>query len=276
MSEASLPSKAPRDPPNPSRTAPSPMLARLARGVQRTDLALATSRVVLLGVAGLVEGLLLADSPVLERYSALRLGPEGILVDLSLLCAAVLGALGCAAAFAAWSQAVFLGFVVATASWSLAESSLHPFWIFSNKGVWRPHPPSAGVVAAHVVAISFVCAAALLEAMQRYRRAAREQAFAPADLDRDTKRLALGGAGLLGATAAVTVPVIALLDGAADELVGAVRGRTAFTVLMASALLLLVGLGLLAAQGRAPGPRQAKVAATAKPAAPGAKADDKA
>lgn len=217
-----------------------------------TDPFLLVARVALLGVAGLIEGLLLANSPVLERYAAVRLGPEGILIDVTLLCAVVLGAAGAAAAFAPWAQAVFLGFVITTASWSLAESSQHPFWLFSNKGVWRPHPPSSGLIAAHVTAITLVCCAALAEAMQKYRAAARAQSFSPASLARDTQRLAVAGAGLLGVTALIVLPLIALLDGVADRLIGAVRGPVAFVVLIGSAVLLLLGFGLLAAQGTPP------------------------
>lgn len=220
----------------------------------RTDLALGASRALALALAGLIEGLLLAESPVLERYAAIRLGPEGILIDVTLLCAVVMGAIGAASALAPWAQAIFLGFVITTASWSLAESSQHPFWLFSNKGVWRPHPPSTGLVMAHVAAIALVCCAALAQAMQKYRAAARAQSFSPAHLARDTQRLAIAGAGLLGATAIVVLPLIALLDGLADKLIGAVRGPVAFAVLMGSAVLLLVGFGLLAAQGGAAKP----------------------
>lgn len=220
--------------------------------VPPTDLFLVVTRVSLLGAAGLIEGLLLANSPVLERYAAVRLGPEGILIDVTLLCAVVLGAAGAAAALAPWAQAVFLGFVITTASWSLAESSQHPFWLFSNKGVWRPHAPSTAVVAAHVTAIALVCCAALAEAMQKYRAAARAQSFSARNLSRDTQRLAVAGAALLGVTAVVVLPLIALLDGLADRLIGAVRGPVAFIVLIGSAVLLLLGFGLLAAQGQPP------------------------
>lgn len=217
-----------------------------------TDLFLLVTRVALLGVAGLIEGLLLANSPVLERYAAVRLGPEGVLIDVTLLCAVVLGAAGAAAALAPWAQAIFLGFVITTASWSLAESSQHPFWLFSSKGVWRPHPPSSGLIAAHVTAIALVCCAALAQAMQKYRAAARAQSFSVANLARDTHRLAVAGAALLGATALIVLPLVALLDGVADRLIGAVRGPVAFVVLIGSAFLLLLGFGLLAAQGKPP------------------------
>lgn len=238
-------------PPQPAR--PGPGLAKaLSRRLPRTDVALVGGRVALLAVAGLVEGMLLANSPVLERYAGVRLGPEGIVVDVTLLCAVVLAAAGAAAALAPWAQAVFLGFVVSTASWSLAESSQHPFWIFSNRGIWRPQPPAAGVVTAHVLAIALVCCAAVAEAMQKYRAAARVQSMSAAALSRDTARLARAGAMLVGATAFVTLPLVAILDGVADDLVGAVRGRMALVLLLASALLLLTGLGLLAAQGRVP------------------------
>ncbi|MEK6975771.1 MAG: hypothetical protein AABY18_05465 [Candidatus Thermoplasmatota archaeon] len=215
----------------------------------RTDLTLLVARIGVLATAGLIEGLLLANSPVLERYAAVRLGPEGILIDVTLLCAIVLGAAGALAAFAPWAQAVFLGFVITTASWSLAESSQHPFWLFSNKGVWRPHPPSTGLVAAHATAIALVCCAALAEAMQKYRAAARAQGFSPANLARDTQRLATAGAALLAATALVVLPLIALLDGLANRLIGAVRGPAAFVILLGSAVLLLLGFGLLASHG---------------------------
>lgn len=235
-----------------------------------TDLSLLVARIAVLAVAGLIEGLLLANSPVLERYAAVRLGPEGILIDVTLLCAVVLAAAGAAAALAPWAQAVFIGFVITTATWSLAESSQHPFWLFSSKGIWRPHPPSAGLVAAHVVAIALVSSAALVEAMQKYRAAARAQSFTAANLARDTQRLAVAGAGLLGATALVVVPLIALLDRQADRLIGAVRGPVAFTVLIGSAVLLLLGFGLLAAQGSPP--KLAKRPATQQAGLDGVKA----
>lgn len=226
----------------------------------RTDPALAAGRAALLGLAGAIEGLLLASSPVLERYAAVRMGPDGILIDVDLLCALVLGVVGALSALATWGQVTFLGFVITTAAWSLAESSQHPFWIFSSKGVWRPHDPSTGTVVAHVIAIACVCLAALGQALQDYRAAARAQGFSARSLARDTQRLAFAGLMLLAVTAAITLPLVAGLHGASDDLAGAVKGKTAFTLLMGSALLLLVGLGLLAAQGRD------KKAATPSPA----------
>lgn len=211
-----------------------------------TDTGLLLGRAGALAVAGAIEGLLLAESPVVERYAALRLGPDGLLIDIPLLCVLGLAALGALAALAPWLQAVFVSCLVTIATWSLAESSQHPFWIFSNVGIWRPRPPSVGVVAGHVVAIAFVCGAALAEALQAYRKAAREQAFAASDLASDTRRLATAGLFLLVVTAFIALPLVALLDGLADSITGTLRGRIAFTVLVTSGMLLLVGLGLLA------------------------------
>ncbi len=218
--------------------------------ILRTEPALLAGRAGLLGLAGAIEGLLLANSPVLERYAGVRLGPDGVLVDVTLLCAGVLAALGVLAAFAPWIQATFLALVVTSASWSLAESSLHPFWIFSSKGVWRPHAPGTATIVAHGLAIACVCLAALAEALQQYRAAARAERMPGRALAHDSRRLAVAGLAVLGATAAATLPLVALLDGVADNLAGAVKGRTAFTLLVGSAILLLVGLGLMAAQGR--------------------------
>lgn len=246
---------------------PGPLRVRALR-LPRTDVTLLVVRVALLAGAGLVEGMLLANSPVLERYAGVRLGPEGILVDITLLCAVGLAAAGALAALAPWAQAVFLGFVVSVASWSLAESSQHPFWIFSNKGVWRPRAPDAGVVTAHVVAITLVCCAAAAEALQTYRAVARAQSMSAAALARDSRRLAQAGAILVGATAVVALPLVAVLHGLADELIGAVRGRAAFVVLLGSAVLLLVGLGLLSFQGRAPTGETSTPATSTAPAVP--------
>lgn len=217
----------------------------------RPEPALLAARAAILAFAGALEGLMLANSPVLEKYAALRLGPDGVLVAVPLLCAGVLAAVGAAAAFAPWVQATFLGLLVASMSWSLAESSQHPFWIFSSKGVWRVHAPETGTVLAHGLAIACVGLAALGEALQSYRAAARAERMPPGALARDTQRLATSGLALLGVTVAATLPLVLLLHRLADDLAGSVKGRTAFTLLVGSAVLLLVGLGLVAAQGRA-------------------------
>lgn len=211
-----------------------------------TETGLALGRAGALALAGAIEGLLLAESPVIERYAALRIGTEGLLIDINLLCVVALALAGALAALAPWVQAIFVSGLVAIATWSLAEASQHPFWIFSNSGVWRPRDPPAGVLAGHVIAIALVCSAALAEALQAYRAAARQQSFAVADLARDTRRLAFAGGLLLAVAAFVALPLVALLDGLAEAITGTLRGRVALTVLMTSGILLLVGLGLLA------------------------------
>ena len=217
----------------------------------RPEPAILASRAALLALAGAVEGLLLANSPVLEKYAAIRLGPDGVLVGVGVLCAGSLALVGALAALAPWVQATFLGLCVSTMSWSLAESSQHPFWIFSSKGIWRPHPPGTGTILAHGLAIALVALAALAEALQAYRAAARVQQVPERELAGHTRRLAVAGLAVLGVAVAVTLPLVAVLDGWGKDLAGSLQGRTAFTVLVASALLLLTGLGLLAAQGRA-------------------------
>lgn len=216
----------------------------------RPEPAILASRVALLALAGAIEGLMLANSPVLEKYAAVRLGPEGIVVGVGVLCAGSLALLGALAAFAPWAQAVFLGLAVSTMSWSLAESSQHPFWILSNKGIWRHHAPHAGTIVAHGLAIGCVALAALAEALQAYRAAARVQQVPPREVAEHTRRLAVAGLAVLGVAAVATLPLVAVLDGWGKDLAGSLHGRTAFTVLVGSAVLLLVGLGLLAAQGR--------------------------
>lgn len=204
------------------------------------------ARIGLLALAGAIEGLLLSASPVIERYAALRLGPDGVLVDLTLVCVVTLAAVGALAALAPWLQAIFLGLVITSASWSLAESSQHPFWIFSNKGIWRPHAPNPGVVLGHILAIGAVCSAALLDALQNYRQAAREQAIDDNQVARDTRHLAAAGGLALAVTAFIVLPIVAILDRLAGTLTGAFQGRVTLIVLLGSALLLLTGLGLLA------------------------------
>ena len=216
----------------------------------RPEPALLASRAALLALAGAIEGLMLANSPVLERYAALRLGPDGVLIGVSVLCAGSLALVGALAAFAPWIQATFLGLGVTTMSWSLAKSSQHPFWIFTSKGVWRQSAPELGTVVAHGVAIALVCAAVLLEALQAYRAAAREQKVPARELAQHTQRLLAAGVAVLGVAVVATLPLVAVLDRAGDGLVGSMQGRTAFTLIIASTALLLVGLGLMATQGR--------------------------
>ena len=226
-----------------------------AKRTARPEPALLASRAALLALAGAIEGLMLANSPVLERYAAIRLGPDGVLIGVSVLCAGGLALAGALAALAPWIHATFLGLLVSTTSWSLAKSSQHPFWIFTSKGVWRQTAPEVGTIVAHGVAIACVCAAVLLEALQAYRAAAREQKVPAPSLARDTQRLLTAGLVVLGVAVVVTLPLVAVLDRAGDDLVGSMQGRTAFTVLVGSTALLLVGLGLMAAQGK---PKPAK------------------
>ena len=207
-------------------------------------------RMGLLGMAGVLEGLLLANGPVLKKYAALRLGPEGILLDVDLLCAIVLGLLGALGALRPWMQSIFLGLAAGAMTWSLAESSLHPFWIVSKKGIWRPHDPAGPVMLGHVIALFLIGSAALLDALARHRRVLREQRVAPADIAQHSGRLAMLGFAVLGVAAVATIPLTVGLGRLADALRGAVEGATAFAVLMGSALLLLLGLGLLASQGK--------------------------
>lgn len=211
---------------------------------------LVAARMAMLAVAGALEGLLVANGPLLEKYVALRLGSRGLLIDLDLLFAIGVAAVGVAAALAPWAHAVFLGVVGAAASWSLSESSLHPFWLLSKKTRWVPHEPSGALLAAHLFVLTLVCGAVLLQGLQAYRNAAFAQRVEPRRLRDDTRRLAVAGALLLAGTLAVAVPLILLLDDLASQVAGAITGRTAFAVLVGSAVLLLVGVALLAAPGK--------------------------
>lgn len=213
---------------------------------------LVATRMALLAVAGALEGLLVANGPLLEKYVALRLGSRGLLIDLDLLFALVLAAVGVAAALAPWVHTLFLGLVGAAASWSLSESSLHPFWLLSKKTRWVPHEPSGALLAAHLFVLALVCAAALVQGLQAYRNAAFAQRVEPHRLRDDTRRLAVAGTLLLAGTLAVAVPVILLLDDLASQVAGAITGRTAFAVLVGSAVLLLVGVALLAVPEKRP------------------------
>lgn len=212
--------------------------------------ALAT-RMVLLALAGAIEGLLVSNGPLLDRYAALRLGERGLLLDLDLLFALGLAAAGAAAALAPWSQNVFLGLLAVTATWSLAESSTHPFWLAGKRAAaWRPHDPSGAVLAAHVFALVLVAAATLVQALQDDRRTAVTQAVAVPQMRRQTRALAFAAATLLAATTAVAAGLLALLDDVAQRFAGVITGRTAFAVLLGSALLLLTGIALMASQSQ--------------------------
>ena len=230
----------------------------------RRPIPLVATRMAMLAVAGALEGLLVANGPLLEKYVALRLGSRGLLIDLDLLFALVLAAAAVAAALAPWTHALFLGLGGAAASWSLSESSVHPFWLLSKKTRWVPHDPSGAVLAAHLFVLALVCAASLVQGLQAYRKAAFTQRIEPDRLRDDTRRLIVSGVLLLAATLAVAVPLLLLLDDLAGQATGAITGRTAFAVLVGSALLLLVGVALLAAPGKAPR-RKAKPAADERP-----------
>ena len=215
-------------------------------------------RATLLALAGALEGLLLSSSPVIEGLAAVRLGPDGILIDITFLCVAVLATAGVLAALVPWMQAIFLALIVASTSWSLAESGQHPFWIFSNKGVWQPQPPSMGVLASHIVALGLICSATIVQALHAYRQAAREQAMEAHQIKRDSNHLVAAGALMLAITTFVVLPLIIVLNGAVDSLAKALQGRATLLVLLGSILLLLTGFGLLASPAatvRNPGAR---------------------
>lgn len=207
------------------------------------------ARMVLLALAGAIEGLLVSNGPLLERYAALRLGERGLLLDLDLLFALGLAAVGAAAALAPWSHNLFLGLLAVAATWSLSESSTHPFWLVGKRAAaWRPHDPSGAILAAHVLALVLVAGATLLQALHDYRRTAFTQAIPAPQVRRDTRRLAFAAATLLAATTAIAVALLAALDDVAQRFAGLIAGRTAFAVLLGSGLLLLVGIALMASQ----------------------------
>lgn len=208
------------------------------------------ARVALLAAAGVLEGVLLANGPILQEYSAVRLGPRGIFVDIILLCALALGALGAVAAFTPWTKATFLAVVVASASWSLAGPSLHPWWILDAGFTWETKPLAAADAVGHGAALALVGAAVILQSLQRYRAKAEEQGIAPADIRRDTRRMGSAAFTALGVLAVVALPLPILLDGLASKLQGAIRGPASFTLLLLSAVLLLAGFGVLARQGK--------------------------
>lgn len=204
------------------------------------------TRMALLALAGLLEGLLVANGPILQRYAALRLGAGGLLLDLDLVFALAFAAAGAAAALAPWSHASFAVLVTGAATWSLSESSLHPYWLVSRKTQWRPHDPATGLLLAHILVIALVCTAILLQALEVHRRAALAQGMAPDLVPRQSRRLLQAGALVLAATVAIAGALAFVLDDLLQGAVGAITGPTAFAVLLGSAILLLGGVALLA------------------------------
>ncbi len=208
-------------------------------------------RLVLLATAGAVEGVLLAHGPLLDQYAAVRLGPRGVFVDITLLSALLLGALGALAALSARVQAVFLTLLAGTITWSLANASLHPWWVLDEDHEWIPEAASFALLAVHVAVLLAVASAVLLAALDRYREAARAQGVPPAQLRLEVRRLATAGFTML---ALASVPALVLpqaLQAFAGGVHGVLDGATAFAVLLAAILLLLVGLGLLLSQATA-------------------------
>lgn len=225
----------------PSAAAPPPRPTHALRPT-----ATMATRMALLALAGLLEGLLVANGPILERYAALRLGSRGLLIDLDLLFALGFAVAGSAAALAPWSHTFFTVLVTGAATWSLSESSLHPYWLVSKKTLWRPHDPSTGLLLAHVLVIALVCAAILLHALEVHRRAALAQGMAPELVPRQSRRLLQAGSVVLAATVAVAGGLAFVLDDVLQGAVGVITGPTAFAVLLGSAILLLGGVALLA------------------------------
>ncbi|MCA1810487.1 MAG: hypothetical protein LC623_00560 [Halobacteriales archaeon] len=203
-----------------------------------------------LAAAGALEGLLLARGPVISGYTAVRLGPQGIFVDITWLCVLVLGAMGALAGLASWLRTLFLTLAAATMTWSLARASLHPWWLLKASQQWHTQPPSPATIAGHALALALVCASVLLEALGRHRDAMEAQGMAPEAVQRDTWRLGLRGLGTVGACLVLAFLLPAVLDPLASSLSGAVKGPAAFAALLVSMAVLLVGFALLASPGR--------------------------
>lgn len=215
---------------------------------QRDVLGLAAA--ACLAAAGAVEGLLLATSPVIRDYTAIRLGPHGIFVSLPWLCVLGFAALGAIAGLASWIRTTFLTLLCVPITWSLARSSQHPWWLFKASMHWSTQPPTAAVLVGHAVAVALVCASALIDALVRARAADARQGVAPDEAHRTSLRLAARGLGLVFACFLLAFLLPGILEPMAASLRGAVQGSTAFLLLLGSGVLLLLGLALLAAPGR--------------------------
>ena len=207
-------------------------------------------RAGLLAGAGALEGLMLARGPILDEYSAVRLGPRGVFVDITLLCVAVLAAAGLLAATARWIEWIFLAALASVMAWTLAPASLHPFWILDPEVVWEASAPDGVAILAHVVALALVATSATLQALASYRDAARLQDFGAREQDRDVRRLAINGFVLLGLVAVLCLGLPALFAGIGNQVRGAVKGPAAFAVLIGSGALLMAGMALLASDAR--------------------------
>jgi hypothetical protein len=200
--------------------------------------------------AGAVEGLLLATGPVLKDYSAVRLGPHGIFVSIPWLCVLGFAALGALAGLASWLRTMFLTLLCVPITWSLARSSQHPWWLFKSSMHWYTQAPTAAVLFGHAMAVALVCASALIDALVRARAAAARQGVDPDEVHRTSVRLSGRGVGLVAACFLLAVLLPGILEPMAGSLRGAVQGSAAFAVLLASVVLLLLGLALLASPGR--------------------------
>jgi hypothetical protein len=205
-----------------------------------------------LAAAGALEGLLLASGPVLKDYTAVRLGPQGVFVDITWLCVITLGAFGAIAGLASWMRTFFLTVLAVPIAWSLGRASLHPWWVLKASQQWNAQAPSPAALAGHAVAVALVCASCLLDALGRHRDAMQAQGMPPQDVRRDTWRLGLRGLGVAGLCLLLAFLLPGILDPLATSLRGAVKGPAAFAALLASTALLLLGLALLASPGRKP------------------------
>lgn len=208
------------------------------------------TRMALLALAGAIEGLLLSNGPLLERFAALRVGTRGLLIDLDLLFAFGFALAGAAAALAPWTQNVFLALLATAAAWSLSESSTHPFWLLGKSKPWHPTGPSARLLAAHLLAIALVCGAAIVEAWQTQRRQSQAQRLDPGPARSQARGLALAGGLLLALVVVTGAILLAILDAVSQRLQGALAGPTAFFVLVGSACLLAIGLAVLGFPGK--------------------------
>ncbi|HUR60787.1 MAG TPA: hypothetical protein VM286_00275 [Candidatus Thermoplasmatota archaeon] len=203
-----------------------------------------------LAAAGAIEGLLLATGPVLRDYSAVRLGPHGIFVSLPWLCVLGFAALGAIAGLASWLRTLFLTLLCFPITWSLARASQHPWWLVKSSMRWSTQPIGAAVLAGHAMAIALVCASVLIDALVRSRAADARQGVEPGEVHRTSVRLAGRGVGLVAACFLLAFLLPGVLEPMAAGLRGAVQGTNAFAVLLASIVLLLLGLALLSSPGR--------------------------
>ncbi|MEK6984791.1 MAG: hypothetical protein AABX89_00185 [Candidatus Thermoplasmatota archaeon] len=202
-------------------------------------------QLVLLVAAGALEGLLLANGPFLNEYAAVRLGPRGAFVNIVLLSALSLAAFGALAATMRWARMAFLAVLAAAVTWSLARSSLHPWWLFSSEQIVVHSPPNGATIAAHVFALALACAATLLDALAAHRLAARREGMPEREMRAQSRRLAAAGFSLLVVASVLTLVLPAALDSLAGTLQGAVSGSATLVLLGGSALTLALGLGLL-------------------------------